>query len=203
MNTFVLSHTRLTTLPNLSPIRLYLADEVVPIWEQSQLEAPPFWAFAWAGGQALARYVLDHPEAVRGRRVLDLASGSGLVAIAAALGGGIVTANEIDGYAAEAIELNAAANKVDVRVVLGDLLDGVADADLILAGDVFYSREMSARVVSFLERSGKEALVGDPGRAYAPKFGFSAIAEYTVPVNRDVEDSEHKRAVVLRATYGT
>lgn len=203
MNTFVLDHTRLTTLPFLPSIKLHLADEVVPIWEQSQIEAPPFWAFAWAGGQALARYVLDNPEVVRGRRVLDLASGSGVVAIAAAQAGAVVTANEIDEYAVAAIALNASANDVDLTIALGDLLDGVADADLILAGDVFYSREMSNRVLSFLDRSRKEALVGDPGRAYAPKNGFSAIAAYTVPVNSDVEDSEHKHAVVLRATYET
>ncbi len=203
MNNFVLDHTRLTPLPFLPSIKLHLADEVVPIWEQSQIEAPPFWAFAWAGGQALARYVLDNPEVVRGRKVLDLASGSGIVAIAAAQAGATVTANEIDEYAVAAIALNAAENDVDITIALGDLLDGVADADIVLAGDVFYSRDMSQRVLSFLERSRKEALVGDPGRAYAPKIGFLAIAEYTVPVNRDVEDSEHKRAVVLRATYET
>lgn len=205
MNTFVLSHTRLTTLPFLPSIKLYLADEVVPVWERTEREAPPFWAFAWAGGQALARYVLDHPELVRGRTVLDLASGSGLVAIAAARSAAsAVTANEIDELAIEAISLNAAANNVTVGIRAGDILDTASDAQIILAGDVFYSRDMSQRVLSFLDRSRAELiLVGDPGRAYAPKIGFSAIAEYTVPVNRDVEDSDHKHAVVLRATYRT
>jgi predicted nicotinamide N-methyase len=205
MNTFVLSHTRLTTLPFLPSIKLHLADEVVPLWEQSALEAPPFWAFAWAGGQALARYVLDNPGLVRGQRVLDIASGSGLVAIAAAqAGAGAVTATEIDPLAAEAIALNATANEVTINIHLSDILDTTVDADVILAGDVFYNREMSRRVLSLLERSCiKQTLVGDPGRAYAPKTGFETVAEYTVPVNRDVESTDHKRAVVLRATYET
>jgi predicted nicotinamide N-methyase len=205
MHTFVRGHTTLTTLPFLPSIRLHLADEVVPVWEQTELEAPPFWAFAWAGGQALARHVLDNPHVVRGRTVLDLASGSGLVAIAAAQAGAAeVTANEIDALAAEAIGLNAAVNNVPIKIGFGDILDTTVKVDVILAGDVFYSREMSSRVLSFLERSSNElALVGDPGRAYAPKFGFATVAEYTVPVNRDVEDADHKRAVVLRATYET
>lgn len=205
MHTFVLSHTRLTPLPFIPAIKLYLADEVVPVWEDSALEAPPFWAFAWAGGQALARYILENPALVRGKRVLDLASGSGLVAIAAArAGAAAVTAVEIDSIAAEAIGLNADANEVRINIHLGDILDTTADTEVILAGDVFYSREMSNRVLSFLERSQVEqTLVGDPGRAYAPKSGFETVAEYTVPVNRDVESTDHKRAVVLRARYGT
>jgi predicted nicotinamide N-methyase len=204
MNTFVRDHTRLITLEFLPSIKLHLADEVIPVWERSEREAPPFWAFAWAGGQALARYVLDNPDLVRGKSVLDLASGSGLVAIAAARCGASVTANEIDEYAAEAIALNAAANNVQVNIRLGDILDTTIDVDVILAGDVFYSRDMSNRVLSFLERSRCElVLVGDPGRAYAPESGFSRVTEFTVPVNRDVEDSDHKKAVVLRATYET
>jgi predicted nicotinamide N-methyase len=205
MHTFVLSHTRLTTLRFLPSIKLYLADEVVPVWEQSALEAPPFWAFAWAGGQALARYVLDHPELVRGKRVLDLASGSGLVAIAAArAGAAAVTAADIDALACEAMKLNADANEVQINIHLGDILDTKGEEEIILAGDVFYNREMSDRVLSFLERShAEQTLVGDPGRAYAPKSGFEKVAEYTVPVNRDVESVDHKRAVVLRARYET
>jgi predicted nicotinamide N-methyase len=208
MHTFVLGHTRLTALPFLQNgndgLRLHLADEVIPVWEQSELEAPPFWAFAWAGGQALARYVLDNPELVRGKRVLDLASGSGLVAIAAARSGADVTATEIDDLAAEAIAMNAAANDVSINVQLADILDRTVEVDVILAGDVFYSREMSGRVLSFLDRAQTElVLVGDPGRAYAPESGFQKVAEYTVPVNRDVEDADHKRTVVLRATYET
>jgi predicted nicotinamide N-methyase len=202
MNTFVRGHTQLITLPFLPSIKLHLADEVIPVWEESELEAPPFWAFAWAGGQALARYILDNPDLVRGKSVLDLASGSGLVAIAAAQCGASVTANEIDGYAAEAIALNAAANNVRVKIHLGDILDTTIHVDVILAGDVFYSRDMSNRVLSFLDRSTSElVLVGDPGRAYAPKSGFTRVAEFTVPVNRDVEDSDHKKAVVLRDTH--
>jgi predicted nicotinamide N-methyase len=205
MHTFVLSHTKLTTLPFLPSIKLHLADEVVPVWESSALAAPPFWAFAWAGGQALARYILDHPEAVRGKRVLDLASGSGLVAIAAAQAGAAqVTAVEIDAIAVKAMEINADANEVRINIHLGDILDTTVDTQVILAGDVFYSRDMSNRVLSFFERSNAEqTLVGDPGRAYAPKSGYDTVAEYTVPVNRDVESTDHKRAVVLRARYGT
>ncbi len=200
MHTFVLSHTKLTQLPFVPEIQLHLADEVVPIWEKSELEAPPFWAFAWAGGQALARYVLDNPGLVAGRRVLDLASGSGLVAIAAARSGAAsVTANDIDGYAESATTVNAKANGVEVKFELGDLLESTSDADVILAGDIFYSREMSERILAFLDRSAVSlVLVGDPGRAYAPKEGFEVVADYDVPVNRDVEDTSSKRTLVLR-----
>jgi predicted nicotinamide N-methyase len=189
MDTFVLDQTRLTTLTLLPSIRLHLADEVIPVWEKSERDAPPFWAFAWPGGQALARYLLDHPDLVRGKRVLDLASGSGLVAIAAAQCGAFVVATEIDPYAIEAIKLNAAANNVRVQTHLGDVLDDRPQADVVLAGDVFYSREMAGRVLEFLARSTAElVLVGDPRRAYAPTEGFERVAEYDVPVNRDVED---------------
>ncbi len=203
MRNFVLDHTELTTLPFLREIQLHLAEEVVPLWEDSERDAPPFWAFAWAGGQALARYVLDHPELVRGRRVLDLASGSGLVAIAAArCGAARAIANEIDLFAIEAIHLNAAANDVAVEVHEGNLLpEGTTpiDVDFILAGDVFYSRDMSEQVQSFMGRmNAAEIFVGDPGRAYAPKTGFEVVAEYDVPVNEDVESMTVKRATVMR-----
>jgi predicted nicotinamide N-methyase len=202
MHTFVLGQTRLTTLALLPSIRLHLADEVIPVWERSERDAPPFWAFAWAGGQALARYLLDHPDLVRGRSVLDLASGSGLVAIAAAqCGAASVLATEIDPYAIEAIKLNAAANGVTVQTQLGDVLDDDQHpAEVVLAGDVFYSRQMSERVQAFLRRCPAElVLVGDPRRAYAPTEGFERIADYQVPVNRDVEDLDVKQAHVLRA----
>ncbi|WP_246002532.1 class I SAM-dependent methyltransferase [Allorhizocola rhizosphaerae] len=190
----------------LSAIKLHLAEEVIPIWEDSERDAPPFWAFAWAGGQALARYVMDHPELVRGRRVLDLASGSGLVAIAAALSdAALVIANEIDGYAIEAIHLNAAANNVAVGVHDGNLLfPAIApiDVDVILAGDVFYSRDMSEQVLAFLARERTaDIYVGDPGRAYAPKTGFEAVAEYDVPVNEDVESTPTKHTRILRFSH--
>lgn len=198
---FVLDHTKSTVLPFLSGIRLRLADEVIPVWEDSEREAPPFWAFAWPGGQALARYLLEHPDLVRGRRILDLASGCGVVAVAAArCGAASVLATEIDGYAIEAIKINAEANGVTVETRLGDVLDTIpAEIDAILAGDVFYSRDMSARILSFLERAGAPlVLVGDPGRAYTPATGFAKVAEYRVPVNRDVEDGDLKTTAVMR-----
>jgi len=158
---FVRRHTTLGVPPYLPEIRLHLASDAFALWERTEQEAgdgrvadPPFWAFPWAGGQALARHLLDNPELVRGRRVLDLAAGSGLVAIVAATcGAACVIANEIDPYAAAAIELNATANGVMVTVDLRDLLDQHVDADVVLAGDVFYSREMARRMIAFLERS--------------------------------------------------
>src|SRR5205823_6157841 len=168
-----------------------------------EVAAPPFWGFPWAGGQALARHVLDHPEVVAGRRVLDLASGSGLVAVAAARSGAArVRANEIDGYALAAITLNAAANGVPVAVHEGDLLDGDADgAEVVLAGDVFYSRDLATRVLAFLDRAragGAEVLVGDPGRAYLPRHRLAEVAAHEVPVVRALEDADVKRVTVWR-----
>jgi predicted nicotinamide N-methyase len=200
MHSFVLSHTRLTSLAFLPELRLYLADDVIPIWERSEREDPPFWAFAWAGGQALARFLLDHPGLVRGRRVLDLASGSGLVAIAAArCAASSVLANDIDEYPMAAIELNAQANGVRVDTRQGDLLDTTPSGfDVVLAGDVFYSREMTRRILSFLDRTTAElVLVGDPARAYTPASGFERVAEYDVPVNFDVESVAVKHTAIL------
>jgi predicted nicotinamide N-methyase len=196
-------------------VRLHLADEAIGLWEQTE-EAlggvrmpPPFWAFAWAGGQALARYVLDHPETVAGRSVLDLASGSGLVAVAAALAGAAsVTASDIDRFATAAVSLNAAANGVSVSARLGDLLGGDGEgAQAVLAGDVFYERAMAERVLSFLERvraRGALVLVGDPGRAYLPRDRFESLAVYDVPVVADLEDRAVKTTTVwrLRAQSG-
>jgi predicted nicotinamide N-methyase len=204
---FVTAHTTLRATPFVPEVRLHLADEAIALWERSEEvtgaeRPPPFWAFAWAGGQALARYLLDHAESVAGRHVFDLASGSGLVAVAAALAGAAsVTANEIDEYAVTAIDLNARANGVAVTALLGDQLDGEAGgADVVLAGDVFYSRAMAARMLPFLTRAharGAVVLVGDPGRAYAPQ-GFTEVARYDVPVTRALEDSELKSTTVLR-----
>lgn len=208
---FVREHTHLTTVPFLPELKIHLTDEAIPLWEKTESVAggaglaPPFWAFPWAGGQALARYVLDHPELVAGRRVLDLASGSGLVAVAAARAGAShVIANEIDGYADAAIALNAEANGVEVARLLEDLLDrptGDFAADVVLAGDVFYSREMTRRMLAFLQRAradGAVVLAGDPGRAYLPRDHFDKVAEYDVPVIRDLEDTDIKRTTVWR-----
>src|SRR2546423_5232797 len=176
---FVRAHTAVAASPFLPQIRLHLAGDAFALWEQTErdlgggVSAPPFWAFPWAGGQALARYLSEQPETVRGRTVLDLAAGSGLVAIAAAMtGAATVTATEIDPHAAAAIALNAAANDVKVDVRLGDVLDEDAGTEVVLAGDVFYSREMAGRVLAFLDRTrsaGAEVLVGDPGRANLPR----------------------------------
>jgi predicted nicotinamide N-methyase len=206
---FVREHTEIRRVPFVPEIRLHQAAEAVPLWELMERVtgevgmAPPFWAFAWAGGQALARYVLDHPDLVTGRRVLDLASGSGLVAIAARrAGAGFVLANEIDGYADAAIEANADLNGVHIERSHGDMLaNDPPDVDVVLAGDVFYSREMTSLMVGFLRKAhdrGALVLVGDPGRAYRPKEGFEEVATFRVPVERDLEDAEQKVVAVLK-----
>lgn len=201
---FVRAHTRAATPPLVPEISLYLSRaEPVGLWEQAEREtgadlAPPFWAYPWAGGIALARYLLDNPELVRGRTVLDLASGSGLVAIAAALAGGRVTASDIDPMAVEVIGLNAAANDVTLAVTGEDLLGGAADAQVVLAGDACYERRMAHRILGFLGRSGAagaRVLIGDPGRAYLPD-GFRAVASYPVPAWPGLEDTEVKQSTV-------
>ena len=196
----VRDRTRLGAPPYVPEVRLYLAEEVFGLWERSG--ALPYWAFAWAGGLGLARHVLDHPGIVRGRTVLDVASGSGLVAIAAALAGAAqVTASDVDPAAVAAIAVNAAANGVAVRVA-GDVLDGCGEgAQVVLAGDVFYEAPMAARVRPFLERAagrGADVLVGDPGRAYLPGSGLTRVAAYRVPVLAVLEDAGTKQVTVWR-----
>ena len=185
-----------------------LADEAVPLWQKTEDDLgrmglpPPFWAFAWAGGQALARYVLDHPELTRGKRVLDFASGSGLVAIAAAKAGAArVEASEIDEFALAAIAINIQANGVDVSVREGDLVGRDEGWDVVLAGDVSYERDMAAAVSAWLQglaRRGAAVLIGDPGRSYLARDLLEPIAHYGVPVTRDLEDCEIKRTGVYR-----
>lgn len=206
---FVRANTRLLPVPHAPEIRLHLADEATALWEKTeeQLGAmglpPPYWAFAWAGGQALARHILDRPEIVRARRVLDFASGSGLVAIAAAQAGAArVAATEIDGFALAAIELNAAANGVSLECLAGDVLQRPVDPaewDVVLAGDVCYERPMAERVTLWLEAAaaaGIEVLLGDPGRSYLPKQRLERLVEYSVPTTRALEDAEIKRTSV-------
>jgi predicted nicotinamide N-methyase len=208
---FIRAETRLRAVAHVPEIRLHLADEAVPLWQKTEDELgamglpPPFWAFAWAGGQALARHLLDHPALVRGRRVLDLGSGSGLVAIAAAKAGAApVIAAEIDAFAATAIELNAAANDVYVEVLVRDLLDDAAPTaryDTILVGDLFYEQTTAARVLAWLDRHaalGAAVLVGDPGRSYFPTARLEKLADYGVPVTRELEDNDIKRTAVWR-----
>jgi predicted nicotinamide N-methyase len=207
---FVRLHARLAPAAFVPEIQLHQADEPIGLWELTEGEfrsdqPPPFWAFAWAGGQALARYVLDNPDVVAGRRVLDVAAGSGLVAIAAARSGAAhVRATEIDPLAVAAIELNAAANGVPVDVELRDLLDGDAgDAEVVLAGDVFYSKTMSDRMMRFLrraQRAGARVLVGDPERAFLPRTSLQPLATYEVPVPPALESVRVKRTTVWALT---
>ncbi|HYS40367.1 MAG TPA: 50S ribosomal protein L11 methyltransferase [Pseudonocardiaceae bacterium] len=190
MPDFVIANTEPGHAPLVPEITLRLADEPFALWERAN--TLPYWAFAWAGGQALARYVLDHRAVVAGRQVLDLASGCGLVAIAAALAGATaVTATDVDPLAVRAIEVNAQANGTQVTAARTDVLDtDGGDAELILAGDVCYDRAMADRVLPFLARAaarGIQVLVGDPGRAHFPTTGFHALATYSVPVTGVLE----------------
>ena len=199
---FIRAETRLLPVPHTPEIRLHVAEEATSLWQKTEDELgemglpPPFWAFAWAGGQALARYVLDHPETVRGQRVLDVASGSGLVAIAAAMAGAAsVEAADIDAFAAEAIAVNSAANGVRVTPRLGDLVGTDEGWDAVLTGDIFYERDISDRMWPWLESldsRGATVLIGDPGRSYLPKGKVEQIAQYRVEVTRDLEDADIK-----------
>ncbi|WP_329102200.1 50S ribosomal protein L11 methyltransferase [Micromonospora sp. NBC_01699] len=203
-----LDRLRLVEVPFVPEVRLHLAEDAIVWWARMEAEAgavlaPPYWASAWPGGQALARYVLDHPEAVTGLRVLDLAAGSGLAAIAAGLAGAAtVIANDIDPYALAVIGMNARANEVEVDQADGDLLDGDGfAADLVLAGDVFYRRALADRMLPFLERAaarGARVLVGDPGRVYLPADRFRVLASYHGSASDSVEDAEISRMDVLQ-----
>lgn len=205
---FILDNTSLLAPPHVPEIRLHLASEVHDLWlkTEADLEAiglpPPFWAFAWAGGQGLARYILDHPETVRGKRVLDFASGSGLVAIAAAMAGASdVVAADIDPWAKNAVRLNAAVNGVTLDFTNDDLIGMSVDADVVLAGDVFYDGDFAAALKGWFGRlaaSGTMVLVGDPGRSYRPTEHLEELATYQVPVTRVLEDSEVKKTTVWR-----
>ena len=193
-------------MPLVPGIKLHLAHEAFPIWQKTEDELgqlglpPPFWAFAWAGGQALARYILDHAEIVKGKRVLDLASGSGLVGIAAMKAGAAsVLAADIDAFALAAIAINAAANGCDINITDKDLLNAAPqDFDVILVGDLFYEKETAQRCMAFLRQSTADILIGDPERSYLPKKSLLSVAQYQVPVSRDLEDSEIKKTSVWR-----
>lgn len=205
---FILANTRLRSVPLVPEISLHIADEAVPLWQKTEEDLgemglpPPFWAFAWAGGQALARYVLDHAEIVRGKDVLDLASGSGLVAIAAMKAGARqVRAADIDAFACAAIAINADVNAVIVSATSCDLLaaENGGRWDVVLAGDIFYERDTAERAFAFLSRHaarGATILIGDPSRTYLPKSRLEMLAEYSVPVTRELEDNEIKRTAV-------
>jgi predicted nicotinamide N-methyase len=204
---FIERHTAIVAPPLVPEIRLHLATEITPIWQATEETLartalpPPYWAFAWAGGQALARYLLDSPEAVAGRSVLDFGAGSGLVAIAAAKAGAAsVLAAEIDHFAAAAIAANAALNGVAVAVTTADVLDIVdPDREVVTAGDVCYERPMADRVTAWLRilaARGSLVLIGDPGRAYFPSHGMQERARYLVPTSRELEDRDNREGVV-------
>tara|TARA_R110000868_G_scaffold56449_1_gene174590 strand:+ start:14313 stop:15011 length:699 start_codon:yes stop_codon:yes gene_type:complete len=206
--TFIHTHTALIAPPLVPEVQLHLAVETVAIWEQTE-EAlgqmglpPPFWAFAWAGGQALARYCLDNPETVAGQRVLDFAAGGAVSGIAAMKAGAAsVLACELDTFAIAAIEANAAANSVTLETRLGDLIGTDDGWDVVLAGDVFYEDGPARLIGGWLQdlaHRGATVLIGDPGRSFLPQDRLEKLAEYTVPVTRDLEDREVRYAKVWK-----
>ncbi|PRX11148.1 UNVERIFIED_ORG: putative nicotinamide N-methyase [Martelella mediterranea] len=205
---FILENTDVLVPPHVPEIRLRLASEVHDLWLKTEEELeeiglpPPFWAFAWAGGQGLARYVLDHTECVNGKRVVDFATGSGLVSIAAAKAGAAsVLAADIDHWSGEAVKLNAALNDVSITYTGDDLMGTMLSCDVLLAGDVFYDADWAARLIPWFEtlaKAGVTVLVGDPGRAYCPKERLVKLCDYQVPVTRVLEDSDVKKTTVWR-----
>ena len=207
---FIRRNTRLLPVPQVPEIRLHMADDATDLWGKTEADLgrlnlpPPFWAFAWAGGQALARYLIDTPHAVRGARVLDFASGSGLVGIAAAMAGAArVDAADIDAFALAAIALNAHENGAAVTARGDDLVGRDEGWDVVLAADIFYERDTAGAVTSWLRRlarRGARVLVGDPGRSYFDSTGFEPLAAYDVPVMRSLEDADTKRSGVWRVT---
>lgn len=205
---FVAAHAPLRAAPTTPELKLHLADASVDLWMKTEEELgeaglpPPFWAFAWAGGQALARYLLDAPETVMGKRVLDFGAGCGVAGIAAARAGAAeVETSELDPFAVAAIGLNAAANGVAVRARLEDLVGADEGWDVILAADVAYEAGPARAIFDWLARlagRGAEVLVGDPGRAFLPRERLARVAEYNTPVLRDLEDMEQRRTFVWR-----
>lgn len=206
---FIRDNTRLLVPPLVPEIRLHLAEESLPIWQKTEDELgemnvpPPYWAFAWAGGQALARHLIDNPALVAGKRVLDLGAGSGLTAIAAMLAGAAsVLAADIDRVSLLAAELNASANAVTIETTAEDLLATPPGRfDVVLVGDLFYEKALADRVGRFIDAAaaqGADVLIGDPQRSYFPRGRFSKVAEFRVPVTRELEDSEIKQTAVWR-----
>ncbi|MEJ0018251.1 MAG: 50S ribosomal protein L11 methyltransferase [Acetobacteraceae bacterium] len=204
---FIAAHAVLGQAPLVPEIALHLASEITPIWQATESwlaehnVEPPFWAFAWPGGQALARHVLDHPSCVAGRRVLDFAAGGGIAAIACAqAGAAFVEAAEIDRMARAAIALNAAANGVDVGLPDSDVVGSASRWDLILCGDVCYEAPMTAHILPWLRRMAGEAevWVADPGRAYLPADGLTAFATYRVPTSLELEDRTERVVTLYR-----
>ncbi len=206
---FITRHTQLDSPPGCPEVRLHLATEITPLWvatEDFLTEnniPPPYWAFAWVGGQALTRYILDNPDLVAGKRVLDFAAGSGMTAIAAAMRGAArVEAAEIDPLAISSIHLNAAANGVAVHLAEGNVLERQdCPWDVVLAGDVCYERPMADAVWTWVRRcaaAGADVLMADPGRAYLPKTGLMKMAQYTIPTSLELEDRTSRTPVVYK-----
>ena len=202
---FIRANAALLAPPLVPEIKLYLATEVVPLWRATEDELakigvpPPYWAFAWAGGQALARYILDNPALVSNKMVLDIGSGSGLVALAAAKAGATqVLAADIDAFSCAVIGLNAAANQLDIAVTQEDITGQHSAWDVILVGDLFYERPLAERLLAWLAPLKATALLGDPGRSYFPKHGVEKLAIYTVQTTRDLEDREIRETGVYR-----
>jgi predicted nicotinamide N-methyase len=207
---FIKANSRLLAPPLVPEIRLHLAEEALAIWQKTEEELgelnvpPPYWAFAWAGGQALARYLLDSRRVVAGKTVLDLGSGSGLAAIAACMAGALsVLAADIDAWAIAAVGMNAAANGVGVVTTSADLLAAPPpNTDVVLVGDLFYERALAERVLAFVERAnarGAQVLIGDPERTYFPRGRFRKLTDYAVPVARELEDAAVKCTAVWQA----
>lgn len=206
---FITDHCAVLQVPLVPEVSLLLAHEALPLWQKTEEELgelglpPPFWAFAWAGGQALARYILDHPQCVANKSVLDFASGSGLVAIAAKYAGaGHVVASDIDPFAATAARLNAQAMQVAIDISSESLLDTPPPpVDVIVAGDIFYERPLAEQALGWLQearRNGTDILIGDPGRSYLPRGQLIRLMDYSVPVTRELEDTEIKHTTVWR-----
>jgi predicted nicotinamide N-methyase len=205
---FILAQTVIAAPPLTPEIKLHLATEITPIWEATEENLtqmnlpPPYWAFAWAGGQALTRFLIDHPDWVKGKRVLDFAAGSGLSAIGAAKAGAAsVQAAEIDDYAIAAIALNARINNAAIELVREDLVGVEPRWDVVLAGDVCYERPMAERVIAWfraLAGRGVAVLMGDPGRAYLPQSGLVELARYQVPTSLELEDRTQRETIVWR-----
>lgn len=208
---FLAAHTAVGVAPLVPEIRLHLATEITPIWEATEAwlaangAAPPFWAFAWPGGQALARYILDNPAKVEGRQVLDFAAGGGIAAIASArAGASFVQAAEIDPLAIAAVHANAALNAVSLRAEAIDIVGQEGTWDLILCGDVCYEAPMTRHILPWLRRltHRAEVWVADPGRAYLPKDGLAPFARYAVPTTTELEDRTERVVTLYRLFPG-
>ncbi len=204
---FIRAHTQPARAPLVPEFTLHVATEITPIWQATEdwlaqhNIAPPFWAFAWPGSQALARFILDNPTKVAGRRILDFAAGCGLAALAAALAGAsLVEAAEIDPLAIAAISLNARENHVSVQGLSGDVVGAPCRWDLILCGDICYEAPMARHILPWLREMARssEVLIADPGRAYLPLTELKPIASYEVPTTRELEDKTQRHTVLYR-----